>query len=283
MKKKRVIVLLVYFLPFLFKIGIASAAQDAVVKYTLVSTAELAPVDTILRQSIKKLFPAAEETYLEYTSEKAKRYIKELDMQFVPFVVFDKAITATDAFFHMVRHQMVDKVKGYYVIPEGQLKMGGIMLLSRERIPHKLDVFVGGLCPYSRQAQAFLRDFAGKGTDINIRMRYLADVHEFGISAEGGEEEIKEDLRQIIIQQYHPQKFWEYLRLTQEQSPQAALEKLAIPPSFIESKKEEALKIIRADFTEARLLGVVRSPAFLWENRYLIPTVEMLKPHLDKR
>ncbi|MFH1245240.1 MAG: hypothetical protein V1662_02020 [Candidatus Omnitrophota bacterium] len=283
MKKKKAVILFFCLLFFSVRVNTARSAQDLPVKYVLISAVELAPVDSILRESIKKLLPTAEETYLEYNSERAKKYIKELDIRFVPFVIFDKSITATDAFFHMVRNKMVDKVKGCYVIPEEQLRMGEVMLLQRKRAPDKLDVFVGGICPYAKQAQSFLRDFTReKDTDMDIRMRYLVEVHEFGISAQGGEEEIKEDLRQIVIQQYHPEKFREYLLLAQQEGPKEALDKVGISGSFIESKKEEALKIMKADFAEAQLLGITHSPTFLWENQYLIPTIEMLKPHLQQ-
>ena len=78
-------------------------------KYTLISSNKLAHVHPFLRRSISILFPNNEETYLEYTDPQAKKYIQELDIKFVPFVIYDESVSSSDSFFHMVKHKMVSK------------------------------------------------------------------------------------------------------------------------------------------------------------------------------
>lgn len=248
--------------------------------YILISSKGLPHVNTVLRRSIKTLFANARETYLEHNSAGAEKYIKELDIEFVPFVIYDDSIAATDRFSHMVRHKMIEEVKGYYVIPGGQLRMSEIMLLGRKREPGRLDIFVRGFCPYSRQAQARLINFIRQNKlDININLRYLVNIREGRISSFYGPNEVKEGARQIIIQKYYPGKFLDYLLLAQDKNTEEALEELGIPLKDIDSKEEEASRLLKEDFEESKTLNIKHSPAFLWENLYLIPTLGGLKQH----
>ncbi|UCB57738.1 MAG: hypothetical protein JSV30_03940 [Candidatus Omnitrophota bacterium] len=260
--------------------ALAFGKSEEQLNYTLISSRDLAGVNSTLRQSIKTLFPDSRETYLEYNSTQARKYIKELDIKFVPFVIYDKSIANRDAFFHMVRHKMVVKVKDYYVIPDEQLKLGTVMLLDRKRKPNRLDMFVGAFCPYSKTTQAELIDFIRqRDIDIDLNLRYLVKVHEFGISSFYGPSETKEDIAQIIIQKHYPDKFRDYLLLIQDKNREEALKELGISADIIESKKEWALEILKDDSKEAESLQIKRSPTFLWENVYLIPNLEGLKQY----
>lgn len=270
-----VIILSAFFYP-----ALVFGNSEKQLNYTLISSKDLAGVNSTLRQSIKTLFPNSRENYLEYNSTQARKYIKELDIKFVPFVIYDKSIATRDVFFHMVRHKMVTKVKDYYVIPDEQLKLGTVMLLDRKRKPNRLDMFVGAFCPYSKTAQAELIDFIRqRDIDIDLNLRYLVKAHEFGISSFYGPEETKEDIAQIIIQERYPDKFRDYLLLIQDKNREEAFKELGISADIIESKKEWALEILKDDSKEAESLQINRSPTFLWENIYLISNLEGLKEY----
>jgi hypothetical protein len=248
--------------------------------YTLISSKELSHVNELLRESINNLFPGAKEAYLEYDSPEAKQYIKELSIEFVPFVIYDNSVSTADIFFHMVRNNMIDKVQGYYIIPAGQLKSGEIMFLNRKREPSVLYIYAMGFCPYSREAEASIIDLIKRGgLDIDIFIKYLVSYTEFGMSSPRGPDEIRENIRQIIIQKYYPDKFSDYLSSLHSKKPEDILKELDIPADEIEGKKEEAIEILKADYEEAQSLGIHRSPAFLWENIYLVPAIDGLKQH----
>lgn len=255
--------------------------KETKISYTLISSKELIQVNDIWRENIRALFGEAQETYLEYNSTQAKKYIAELEIKFIPFVIYDNSIVTSDSFFNLVRQKVVDKVKGYYVISPEQLRKDEVMLLGRQRQPNKLDIFAMSHCPYAKEAESTLIDFIrwNKLDDIELRLRYMVDVNEFGISSRHGPKEIKENLRQIVIQKYHPDKFLDYLILVQSKKADQALEELGISARVINSKKAEALKLLREDSTESQKIGVTRSPTFLWENVYLISSLEGLKRH----
>jgi glutaredoxin len=268
------------FAAFIYPLAAAEDKPEDKLAYTLISSEGLSYTNDMLRQSIKKLFPNAQERYLEYNSKEAQKYIKELNIKSVPYVIYDNSITAADKFFHMVRNVMIDKVKGYYIIPQAQLKMGEYMILGRNIEPNKLCIFVMGLCPYAREAEANLIDFIRQNkTAVSIKIRYLVDIHEFGIYSPRGPDEIKEDLRQIIIQKYYPDKFMDYLLARQTKKAEDAAKELSLSLEEIDSKAEEAKSLLKEDFESAKELGITRSPAFLWENVYLIQNLDGLKQH----
>jgi len=256
----------------------ASEDQPTPQKYTLISSKDLEHVHPMLRNSIMTLFPDAQEAYLDYKDPKAKRYIQELDAKFIPIVIYDKSITDTDAFFHMVKHKMINKLNGYYVIPDEQMKFAEVMLLNRKRQPNELSVFVTSLCPYTKGAQAALANFiTQRKINANVQIKYLATFSEFGISSSRGPAEIKENLRQITIQEYYSDKFFDYLLLIQDMSSEEALGKLGISQKDIDSKKDKALEILKEHAQFAQELQIEYSPTFLWENMYLIPSLEILQ------
>ncbi len=153
------------------------------VDYILISSQQLSYMNSLLRQSIKRLFPNARETYLEYNSEQAGQYIKELDIRFVPFVIYSDSIETTESFAHMQHHNMVASVKGYYVIPEAQLKMGEIMLLGEDRPilwPVPIEFFYSESCrPCQGIKNAFLPQIESEFKDkIAINYHNIADAEE---------------------------------------------------------------------------------------------------------
>ncbi len=158
-------------------------AEQSKVGYILISSKDLPHVNGLLRKSIKTIFPDAKETYLEYDCEEAGRYIKELNIKFVPFVIYDNSITATDRFFHMVRHNMVERVKGSYVIPSGQLKLGEIMLLGSEKTilqPVPIEFFYSDSCrPCQKVKEEFLPQIKSEFKDkIVITYHNISEVEE---------------------------------------------------------------------------------------------------------
>jgi len=246
--------------------------------YILISSKDMAYVDEMLRNSIQKLCPGAKETYLECDSPEAKKYIDELGIKFVPFVIYDKSIVSADNFFSMVKNNMIEKKKGYYVIPDEQLKMAEVMVLGRQRMPNKLCIYAMSFCPYAQSAQATLFDVIKKNNlDVKVDIKYIVDYNEFGISSLHGPEEIKEDLRQILINKYYPDRVLDYLMLLPKKGPEGALAELGLSADEIYKNKEEALAILKEQSEEIKSLGISQSPMFLWENIYLIPNVEILK------
>jgi len=253
---------------------------DTTVGYRLISSKDITHVNDILRSSIKTLIPDNKETYMEYNSPEAKEYIEKLGISFIPYVIYDKRITESRNFFHMAKKDMIEKTQDYYVIPEKQLKMGEVMLLSRQKKPEKLTVYSMSMCPYAKDALLFIINAVRKDVlNMDVTVKYIVNYNEFGIQSSRGTEELKENIRQIVIQDIYPKSFFDYILLRQDKSPEEALALLGITVQDIESNKEHALKRLKEDFDETSSLGINRSPTFLLENIYLIPSIDILRKH----
>jgi hypothetical protein len=70
-------------------------------------------------------------------------------------------------------------------------------------------------CPYGTQAESVMKPVVNLlGTKADIRLRYITTVRGStvdSVQSLHGLPEAQEDLRQVCIQKYYPQKFWDYL------------------------------------------------------------------------
>ncbi|WAC05250.1 MAG: thioredoxin domain-containing protein [Methanoregula sp.] len=78
-----------------------------------------------------------------------------------------------------------------------------------------VDLYVMAFCPYGIQAETVMKPVVGLlGSKADIRLRYITMVT--GTTADSvnslhGPTEAQEDLRQICIQKYYPEKLWTYV------------------------------------------------------------------------
>ena len=78
-----------------------------------------------------------------------------------------------------------------------------------------VDLYVMAFCPYGTQAEAVMKPVVDLlGSKADIRLRYITTVA--GTTADSvnslhGPTEAQEDLRQICIQKYYPEKLWTYI------------------------------------------------------------------------
>ncbi len=78
-----------------------------------------------------------------------------------------------------------------------------------------LESFVVSMCPYGLQVQRAIAQAVKEMPSLNeyIKVRYIGDVSSDGksITAMHGDEEAKENLRQICIREEEPAKYWNYV------------------------------------------------------------------------
>jgi hypothetical protein len=133
-----------------------------------------------------------------------------------------------------------------------------------------------------RQLENYLKLYP-KGK-VKVKFRYITVFREFGIDSEGGPEEIKQDIRQILIQKYYPDKFWDYLdKFRQRKKIEDICQELNINADELESRFDEGMALLKEDFGLCEQLSIRDSPQFLWENQILIPFIDLLKEFISKR
>jgi thiol-disulfide isomerase/thioredoxin len=173
---------------------------------------------------------------------------------------------------------MIETAKGYYVIPAVQLRMGDIRFLGRPRQPGRLCLYASGLGRGSNEAMLEIADFISRNElDIELDIKYIVNADEFGVSSPRGSDEIREDIKQIAVKKYYPDKFFDYIALRRDHSPSEALKVLGIRDEDIDARRDEALSELRNSQPEIVSLGILSGPVFLWENVYLIPDLSGLK------
>jgi glutaredoxin len=78
-----------------------------------------------------------------------------------------------------------------------------------------VDLYVMSFCPYGVQAETAMKPVVALlGTKADFRVGYIATVKNStveGIRSLHGIEEAKEDLRQLCVMKYYPEKFWSYI------------------------------------------------------------------------
>lgn len=142
-----------------------------------------------------------------------------------------------------------------------------------------VDLYVMSFCPYGTQAETVMSPVAGLlKSKADIRIRYITTITGSTVDSVDslhGLSEADEDLRQLCINKYYPEKFWAYLNTFNDEcypswqnaSILASCRKnttasLSIDSAKIDSCAEGAvgLALLRADETASAKDGATASP-----------------------
>ncbi|MCK4248141.1 MAG: hypothetical protein KAX15_00020, partial [Candidatus Omnitrophica bacterium] len=258
-----------------------SAAEET--SYTIIVSNSTKSAVKNLQSSISNMMGEnVSHRKIEHHSPEAKEWIDLLEIKFVPYVIFSENIKKYEKFFSLLNNKAIISKNGQYVIPDKMLRPLGIMFLNRPIKSHQLDVFLMSKCPIGNSALQQLNNYlTANPNKFNINIHYIADFNEFGINSVRGAKEIKEDIRQLLVQKYYPDKFWQYHRLyLQKERYEAIFKKIAIDAAIIDSHKEDGLKLLKKDFNLYNELGIIysinSSPTFLWENQVLLSSIRQV-------
>ncbi len=271
------------FLVALILLTVCDSAMASQVGYAIVTSEEIEKLTEEWERSIELVIGKGKSRRLDHDSSDAKALIEKMKIKFVPYVVFDKGIEENDNFFDLVKQGLIEKKLGEYVIPEKILLQAGVMLFNREAKPRELNVFVMSFDPTAKDALRQIGSFLKKNPGaIDVTCHYLVTFREFGIDSPRGPGEIKENIYQLLIQKYYPDKFWQYLEKYRDgKSFGQACDELEIDANDIMSRQKEGVMLLEADFKLAREMGIDTSPTFLWQNRVLLRNVTKLREFLQ--
>ncbi len=240
--------------------------------YTIITT-EAAGAPTLkLEAGMQQVLGSVNGRRLDYQEPQAQAYIQKLSVDFLPYVIFSKKIIDHPKFFELARSGMIDRKNGEYIVPENMINPAGKLLLRRKVIPKHLDVFITSHCNQGKTALRQIDDFIELHPGaFTTTIHYITTFRDFGIDSQFGPEEIREDIRQLILQQDFPDSFMEYLRLYRAGvSFEAAFEQLNIDLQAIKSRQERGVELLRQDFERCSQLAINQSPTFIWENQVML-------------
>jgi len=250
-----------------------------------------------LLTTLSRIFPAAIVKTVPADSKEGKALVKQLGASALPLYALDKTVEQATNFPQAQR--MLMQVKDRYVVrPEFAQPT---VRLDRPRIPQHLDVFVSSLLATtpaveSRLIQLFSHttskdltfslhfiaqeaakepDNAPAAPEKTLRaasLRELQSVTPGPLFAAGGEQELKESLRQLCLFQHASMgDFFTYLTCrNQDLSNPKRAEQCLVTGKAIQAclAGPEGEQLLREDARMIRSLGITAGPVLLWENRY---------------
>jgi len=145
-----------------------------------------------------------------------------------------------------------------------------------------VDLYVMAFCPYGTQAETAMIPVVDLlGSKANIRLRYITTVSGStadSVSSLHGPAEALEDLRQICIQKYAPEKFWNYIARFDEQCFPASSDQdtqrscwmnasaqARIDTGRIETcvSSQEGIALLKSDESDTNRNGATGSPTLI--------------------
>lgn len=260
----------------------ASAPEKKPGGYTIITAEAIEPSTQELKTAIKNVFGDITAQDLDCRTAAARRLIKRRKIEFIPYVIFDKDIESNPEFSKLAQRGMIVKQAGEYIIPQRMIVPLGGEFFKRPRQPDQLDLFVMSKCPAGNDAlRRVLECFERYPRDFKVVVHYITTFHEFGISSLHGPEEIKENIRQILIQKHYPEKFWEYqLLYRQGKGFELICRELKLDPFKVTDYHRKGRRLLKKDFELCRELGVWASPTFLWENQLVFTSLDKFKEYL---
>ena len=142
-----------------------------------------------------------------------------------------------------------------------------------------LEIYIMSQCPYGVAAGNLLFGAKKKGLipeNYNLEVHFIGnasknDEGEWKFSSLHGENEWKEDARQLFIAKHYPDKFADYVlernkEITSPDWKKAAFA-VGLDTDEIENGENEAKELLANDFEIAEALGIGSSPSFISEGR----------------
>ena len=172
-----------------------------------------------------------------------------------------------------IQYGAAQEADEYIVLPH-QTRPG--VFANKEEKPGVMELFVMSQCPYGVRAEDLIIKAKKDGKfpkDKTVRVRYIVDYHpERGFSSLHGSGEWEENVRQLLIAKYYPEKFWKYLEIRNKDYHSSRWDK-AMEDAGINVKKimkkfdREGLELLKEEAKYAKEYGVSASPSLIWEGK----------------
>lgn len=240
-------------------------------------------IDANIIASFKNMFGDLHEEKINLADLETK--IKDR-LLYLPAYLIEKKSHVVEYLSVALKQQIVDDLIDYYVYYDVR---NMAKLLKRTFEFRKLEVFIMSQCPFGVKAIESLINYieAGKIDKTNIAVHYIGDVYQnadgsYVFNSLHGEDEWKEDMRQVVIFKYYPEKYWQYMksRIKNYSSNdwQTSLKEAGIDQQDFEKKLEkEGKRLLAEDFKLASSLKINVSPTFIVNGSNLVVGISNLR------
>lgn len=152
-------------------------------------------------------------------------------------------------------------------------------LVCRQEIPRRLDLFVMSMCPYGTMAMDSMSEILDAfGRKIDFHIHFIASNTDKGLYSMHGQPEVDEDIRELCAMKYFSKnyRYLEYI-WCRNRKIRSGDWKQCTGRKGIDARKiekcftgEEGKQLLREDLELARQLGIMASPTWLANNRFLM-------------
>lgn len=213
-------------------------------------------------------------TAVSYEEALQNPKLAEIDYSFLPVYLIKKNPKWEEKFAQPLQAGYVQQNEDYYIFLH-QTRTG--VYQNKIANPGVLDLFVMSQCPYGVMAESKIIEAKKEGkipADITIRVRYIVSYDNANNEFRSlhGSAEWEEDVRQLLIAKYYPEKFWKYLEIRNKDYRSSrwdkAMTEAGINVNKIMKKFDtEGLELLKAEAAYTDEYNIGASPSFLWEGK----------------
>lgn len=244
-------------------------------------------VDDNITETFKRFFSSLEVEKVDISmlsNEESKK------LKMLPAYLIEKTTQVNEILSGAIEQNAFDKLDNYYVYYNQNSK---VMLLNRAKEDKKLELFVMSQCPFGVMAENSIINALEQSSiskDIKIEIHYIGDVFKdsdgnMKFHSLHGDDEWKEDARQLLIKKLYPEKYFSYLKERNKNYSsnewKDAAKKAGIDTAIIEKKYDEGLKLLAEDFKYSNSLNINVSPTFMVNGNQLAVGLSQLKSFED--
>lgn len=235
---------------------------------------------------------------LTYAQAQQDPKLANMDMSFLPLYLIKKTPEVRSKLEQQIAAGYVQENDDYLIFPH--LTRTGVY---QDKIanPGVLEIFVMSQCPYGAMAEELVINAQKAGklpADKTIRLRYVVSYNSKTNTFQSlhGTAEWEENVRQLLIAKYYPEKLWKYLEIRNKDYRSSrwdkAMEEAGINVKKITKKFDtEGIELLKAEAAYGDEYGANASPTFLWEGKEILdfgsvsqkPGLEFLNPSLRSR
>lgn len=197
---------------------------------------------------------------------------KGLNLDYMPLYLVDKNAITEEKFGDAIKNGQL-RTSGNFIVFEKQTGNG--IDLNKKAVPNQLEIFVMSQCPYGVLAENKIIEAIKQGKmpkNVKVNIRYIVNAgYGDNFSSLHGSGEWEEDVRQLIVKKYAPEKFWTYLEIRNKDYHSSlwddAAEKAGLDPKMFKEHWKEGLDMLREEAKYTEENGVNGSPTVIWEGR----------------
>lgn len=254
---------------------------------------------TGLISQLQAMVPGLEIEEIDYNSKEGKKLYEELELEFLPALLFDEKIKEQTAYTQM--QSFIEQKGEYYSLmigarfdPTAEICDNGIddtgndlvdcedpgcesQLICREEIPEKLDLFVMSQCPYGTKALDAMEPILEAFPDIDFNIWYIASEGPNGtFSSLHGQPEVDENIRELCAIEHYPKRhrYMDYIWCRdndiQNETWEPCAEEADMDPEVIREcfEGDEGKELLAENIKFANELGISASPSWIANNNY---------------